>query len=168
MESGVEVSFRGSETREVECQVSLSENASKQAILIRRLPAFDLSLPPDVWSVYFRENLNSSARRRVGNEFCEIRQFPRPAGIGNVENTGALALPPETRARLRHDRPRLCRAPIFDRSAASFRRRPSLGRMKRGTRAPRSLVATPAASKPRRTAAGEPNLDQDRFAGPTT
>ena len=102
------------------------------------------------------------------NEFCEIRQFSQTAGIGNVENTGALALPPETRTRLRHDRPRLYRAPIFDRSAASVRRRPSLGRMMCGTRAPRSLVATPAASKPRRITAGEPILDQDRFAGPKT
>ena len=168
MESGVEVSFRGPETREVECQVSLSENASEQAILTRRLPAFDLPLPPDVWSLYFQENLNNSARRLVGNEFCEIRQFSQPAGIGNVENTGALALPLETRTRRRDDRSRLYRTPIFDRSAASFRRRPSLGRMKRGTRAPRSLVVTPAVSKLRRTAAGEPILDQDRFAGPTT
>ena len=76
--------------------------------------------------------------------------------------------PLETRTRLRDDRSRLYRAPIFDRSTASFRRRPSLGRMMCGTRAPRSLVATPAVSKPRRITAGEPNLDQDRFAGPKT
>ena len=104
MESGVEVSFRGPETREVESQVSLSENASEQAILTRRLPAFDLPLPlmfgeyisekistttPDGWSeMSSAKSDNFRNRRESGMWKTPVRSpYPQKRGLG-CETTG--------------------------------------------------------------------------------